>query len=299
MTESIMIFGGGGQMGHALRHAAFPSDWDVSFYTRKECDLADPTAIRRAILTYKPTLIINAAALSNVDDCEKDEDLAHKINFHAPAQMAAHCSAMDIPMIHLSTDYVFDGKEETPYKENDAMNPLNYYGASKMMGEEALRHELPWHVILRVSSIFSAYQNNILIKAIDYIDKHDKLRFVTDIQSAPTPAPAIADAIVEIAKKLYNGKVDGYGTYHFCGKPSCSRYEFTQKVMEAYAPYTDKRPTIEPALREEFKTLAERPAYSLLDCAKIERVYGIKQPNWHDGLKEAIATLFDEKKENE
>jgi len=301
MNKKILVFGGGGQMGHAIQDIKKQNNiknWDIHFITRIECDIIDAAALRSVIQSYQPDLIVNSAALTNVDDCEKDEALAHKVNFHAVAQMAAHCSVMDIPMIHLSTDYVFDGKNKTPYKEDDQMNPINYYGASKMMGEEALRHELPWHVILRVSSIFSAYQNNIMKKSIEFINKYDELRFVTDIKSAPTPATSIANAIIEIATQLFNGKVDGYGTFHFCGKPDASRYDFTKAVMEEYSPYTDRRPTIEPALRADFNTLAKRPEYSILDCSKIKNTYNIEQPEWKDELKIAMKMLFDKKKEN-
>lgn len=302
MATRILIFGGNGQVGQALRHAAmqdgWPKDWTAKFSTRDDCELTDPASLRSCVQDFGPDLIMNASGMANVDDCEKDETLAQQVNFHTVAHMAAHCSEMDIPLIHLSTDYVFDGNHDTPYLEDDAMNPINYYGASKMMGEEALRHALPFHVNLRISSVFSQYSTNILTKALDLINAHDELKFVTDILSAPTPAPAIADTMIEIAKKLLHGKVDGYGTFHYCGAPACSRYDFTKAIMEAFAPYTDRRPTINEAKRADFKTLAERPAYSLMNCDKIKRVYDIDQPDWQSGLTKAIAALYDQKKEN-
>ena len=128
MIERIMVFGGGGQVGQALQQEPTPDNWDLFFVTRTHCDIEDPAALRNCIQNYKPTLIINSAALSNVDLCEKNEDLAHRVNFHAVAGMAAQCTAMDVPLIQLSTDYVFDGKTDQPYKENDAMKTFHVTG---------------------------------------------------------------------------------------------------------------------------------------------------------------------------
>lgn len=291
----VMFFGAAGQVGqafqHQFNHPGFPRNWEIGLFSRAECDITDPMALRAAIQSFKPDLLINAAGLTHVDQAEKDEILAAKVNFHATANMAAQCSAMDIPMIHLSTDYVFDGTENSPYQTDDAMNPINHYGASKMMGEEAVRHELAWHVVLRVSSVFSAFGRNILTNTIKMIEEHDELRMVTDMISCPTPATHIAQALIVIGAQLLDGKANGYGTFHLCGTPPCSRFAFTQAIMEAYAPHTARRPAISPVERSAFANLAPRPAYSVLDCSKIKDVYGIAQRPWQEGLDEAIALL--------
>jgi dTDP-4-dehydrorhamnose reductase len=294
-NPKIMVFGGSGQIGQTIQHLVSqnqaPKEWHIGAFTREECDISDPAALRNAILSFAPDMIINAAAITNVDEAEKNREMAEAVNFRAVAQMAAHCSALDIPMIHLSTDYVFDGRENKPYREDAAMNPINIYGATKMMGEEAVRHELAWHVILRISSIFSPFGQNILTKALEKIEKEEDLRFVTDIVSAPTPALDVARTLFAIGTQVLAGKVGGYGTFHYCGTPSCSRYDFISTVMERYAPYTSRRPKITATVCAEFVDSAPRPAYSILDCQKIHTVYGLPQPLWQDGLDTALQLL--------
>lgn len=290
-----MLLGAAGQVGQALQHLAqhqqLPHDWQLALFSRAECDITNPAMLRSAIQTTKPDLIINAAGLTNVDEAEKNENLAMAANFHAVAQMAAQCSALDIPLIHLSTDYVFDGREPTPYKTDDRMNPLNTYGASKMMGEEALRHEHPFHVILRISSVFSAFRRNLLTSLLTLIEEKDELRFVTDIVSTPTYALDVARAIVTIGDELLQGKADGYGTFHLTGTPVASRFDFVEDVLRAYEPYTTRRPKLTATVCAEFPDAVRRPPYSVLDCTKIKAVYGIEQKPWKDGVREALAML--------
>jgi dTDP-4-dehydrorhamnose reductase len=228
----------------------------------------------------------------NVDLCETEQDAAMAANFEAAANLAAQCAFMDVPLIHLSTDYVFDGTDGArPYRTDDPMNPLNVYGHSKMMGEEAIRHELPWHVILRTSSVFSAIGTNILTRALQTIETRDELRVVTDQKFCPTAALDLAQAIIVMADAILGGKSNGFGTFHYCGSPAVSRFDFMQVVMKAYEPYTTKRPKISTALCSDFPTAAKRPAYSALDCSRIQEIYGIAQKPWEDGLKDAISAL--------
>ena len=283
-----MFLGAAGQMGQAMRHATAPADMEITFCTRADCDITNMNSLRYAFQSMQPDLVINAAAMTAVDLCEKEKDAARAANFEGPTNLAALCLATDAPLIHISTDYVFDGKDgEVPYTTDFLMNPLNAYGETKMLGEEAIRHELPWHVILRVSSVFSAYGTNLLTKALKMIDTHDEIKSVTDQKTCPTYAPEIAKAIFVIADEILRGKSDGFGTFHLSGAGECNRLQFMQAILEAYAPYT----TILPALTADFPGFAERPAYSVLNCEKIERVYGIKQKSWRDGITEAVRTL--------
>lgn len=293
----VMLLGAAGQIGQAIQHLSLlkevPENWELCLFSRADCDITNPSMLRDAIQKTEPELVINAASLTNIDEAERDENLAMATNFHAVAQMAAQCSALDIPIIHLSTDYVFDGREHTPYKPDDQMNPLNTYGGSKMMGEEALRHEHPWHVILRVSSVFSAFRRNILTAALALAEERDELRFVTDIVSTPTYALDVARAIVTIGNALLDGKVDGYGTFHLTGEPMASRFDFVEEVLKAYEPYTTRRPKLVATVCAEFADSVRRPAYSVMDCAKIKTVYGIEQKPWKEGLRDALAMLHN------
>jgi dTDP-4-dehydrorhamnose reductase len=259
--------------------------------TRKDADITNASALRTLFQSFRPDLVINAAALTHVDAAEKDETLAAKTNFHAAANIAALASAQDSPIIHLSTDFVFDGRKKEAYLTTDKMNPINHYGASKMMGEESLRHTMPWHVILRVSALLGPFGDNILTRTIKLIESQNELRIVNDRLSGPTPTLDLAFAIISIAQRLLEGKVDGFGTFHYCGAPACSRYELTQAIMEAYKPYTKARPAILPVTSSDLQETTKRPENTLLDCTKIKKVYGLEQPSWQEGLEKAVLIL--------
>jgi dTDP-4-dehydrorhamnose reductase len=289
--KRIMLLGANGQIGQAFQHETVPDDWKVGLFGHADLDIALHHKVQTAIHEFKPSLIINAAAMTAVDGAEKDPDQARAINFDAVANLAAQGSALDIPVIHISTDYVFDGEDRNIYLPNDQMNPLNIYGQSKMMGEEALRHELAWHVILRISSVFSSYAKNLLTNMINAIESKDELKGATDQIACPTYAPDVAKALIVMASGILKGKHDGFGTFHLCGSPAASRLEFTQAIMDAYAPYTKARPRITPALAKDFALPAKRALKVILDCTKIRDVYGIQQKPWRDGLAEAVQLL--------
>jgi len=296
MTEHrVMLLGAAGQVGQAIQHLAsqklLPADWELHIFSRADVNVTNPAMLRDAIQNVRPDLIINASGMTNVDEAEKNENFAMATNFHAVAQMAAQCSTLDIPLIHLSTDFVFDGTKNAPYLTDDQMNPVNTYGGSKMMGEEALRHEHPFHVILRVSSVFGAFRRNILTNALALIEEKDELRIVTDLVSTPTSAIEIAKAVASIGKQLLHGKADGYGTFHLCGTPAASRYDFVAEVMKAYKPFTTKRPKLVGTICAEYGAFVRRPPYSTLDCSKIKNIYGIEQKPWKDSVAEDIAML--------
>ena len=288
-TPSILIFGGAGQIGQALAHETKPSNWEWIAPSRNLCDITDHRAVQKIIHERPPALVINSAAMTAVDACETQPERANAINFDAVANLAAQCSARDVPLVQLSTDYVFDGTNHTPYQPTDPMNPINVYGHSKMMGEEAIRAELPWHVILRVSSVFSAYGSNLLTKSLKLIDERDELKVVTDQIASPTAAPEIAKAIITIATAILKGKSNGFGTFHLCGTPATTRFTFMEDIIDAYAPA--KRPRLIPAVSSDFPGFAARPLYAVMDCTTLAATYGIQQKPWRDGLTEAIKTL--------
>lgn len=290
----ILIFGGSGQVGQAFCNSDnLPSGWHIAAPSRGECDLMNPADIARAVREHAPGLVINAAAMVNPDDCEAHPDMAREINFHAVANIAAQCDTASAPLIHLSTDYVFDGSDiGRPYEPDDAMNPVNVYGQTKMMGEEAVRHSLYWHVILRTSLIFSAYGQNTLTRALRQIDTQDEATAAIDIKTCPTGANSVADALITIGGAILKGKGNGFGTFHICGEPPATRFEFLQAVMEAYAPYTEARPTLLPISGAQ-PGRALRPAYTAMNCDKARAVYGIEQRAWRDDLATAIVEYAD------
>ncbi|MDP9127296.1 MAG: dTDP-4-dehydrorhamnose reductase [Pseudomonadota bacterium] len=296
-VKRIMLLGAGGQVGRALQAEHLPKDWSLAALPRAECDINNYKVVQQAIERIEPDLLINAAAMTAVDKCETDHKAAMTSNFEAPGNLAAQCASRDIPLIHLSTDYVFDGADGTrPYRTDDAMNPLSVYGHSKMMGEEAVRHSLAWHVILRVSSVFSAFGPNILTKALQSIEERDELRIVSDQISCPTYAPDVAKALIVMSDRILSGRSDGYGTFHLGGTPEASRFEFVNEVMASYASHTSRRPKIVAALSADFSGFAARPPYSVLDCSRINEIYEIKPKPWREGLTAAITALTQERR---
>jgi dTDP-4-dehydrorhamnose reductase len=296
MANRVMLLGANGQMGQAIRHQPLPAGWELGAFGHAECDITDHRAVQATLRDFKPSLVINSAAMTAVDQCEKEPDKAVAVNFEGAANLAAQCSFIDIPLIHISTDYVFDGTDiERPRRPDDKMNPVNVYGNTKLMGEESVRHEHAWHIILRISSVFSQYGTNILTKALNSIDQQDTLKIVADQKSCPTCASDAAQAIITMADAVLQGKGNGFGTFHYCGEPEATRLEFVQEVMKHYAPFTVKRPTIVAAASSDFPGLAQRPAYSALDCGKIRDIYGITQQSWRTRLAEVIPAIVSNK----
>ena len=298
MTKKrVMLLGSSGQIGQAIRASALPIDWELGAFGHNECDITNHRNVQDVIQKFKPDIVINCAGMTAVDLCETEQEKAMATNFDAPANLAAQCSALDAPLIHLSTDYVFDGTDGArPYKPDDAMNPQTIYGQGKMMGEEALRHEHPWHVILRVSSVFSAFGHNLLTRTLERVETQDEIKIVADQISCPTPAPSVATTLIQISDAILGGKSNGFGVFHYCGTPAVSRHGFTEEIIKAYGSYTTKRPKLLKLEVGDLPNLAPRPSYSVLDCSKILEIYKITQPSWHEGLSEAIEKLMQNRK---
>jgi dTDP-4-dehydrorhamnose reductase len=299
IPRRIMLLGAAGQIGQALQRQPLPPDWRLGLYGRAELDVTLPSAMRDAVQSFKPDLVINAAAMTDIEEAERNPDAALAVNFHAVSVLAAQCSTHDIPLIHLSTDNVFDGQQTTPYLPEDPMNPINVCGQSKLLSEEAVRHELPWHVILRLSWVFGAFGDNIMTRILHLIDEQETVDIAAGKMAAPTPAPAAANAIIVIANAILDGRADGFGTFHFCGLPPCTLYDFAVAVMEAYAPHTSSRPAIRQTIDLDFaSTAAPEPGYSVLDCAKIRKTYSIEQPLWRGSLAATVVAFLANKMHN-
>lgn len=290
--KRVMLIGGGGQTGQALSAQKLPADWQIDSYDKQRLDITDHLAVRVAVESTSPDIVINTAALTSVDVAEKDSGLAVAVNFDAPANIAAVCSFRDIPLIHLSTDFVFDGEKEAPYSADDEPCPVNAYGQSKMYGEDAVRQELAWHVILRVSWVFSAFGNNMMTKMLSWANEKDELRIATDQISCPTYAGDVAQAIIAIADEIMAGKSNGFGTFHYCGTPAATRYEFAEALLDAYRPHAARMPKLLPALTTDFPEYAKRPRSTPMDCSKIREIYGIEPCAWRDRMEQAILEMI-------
>ncbi|MDE4175227.1 dTDP-4-dehydrorhamnose reductase [Phaeobacter sp. PT47_59] len=277
----ILVFGKTGQLAREL--AAHDG---VACLGRDQADLSDPDACGEIIRARAPVAVINAAAYTAVDRAEEEEELATVINGVAPAAMARAAADLGIPFVTLSTDYVFDGSGETPWRPEDATGPLGAYGRSKLAGEEAVRAAGGTHVLLRTSWVVSCHGNNFVKTMLRLGAERDRLTIVADQIGAPTPARDIAAACLEIAKQLIQDPGKS-GTYHFAGTPEISWAGFAREIF-ARAGLSCEVVDIPSS---DYPTPAQRPLNSRLDCALLETVFGISQPDWRLGLNEILKDL--------
>lgn len=285
----ILVTGGKGQIATQIK-VAFPSHWQLYLPSHDELDITDLGSIDRAIATRNPDVVINTAAFTKVDRAEKNPAIAFAVNADAVGKLAQQCHIKKIPLIHLSTDYVFDGRGLDPYPETCHPNPLNQYGLSKWQGEQAIVQRCESYVILRVSSVFSAYGHNFVKTILQLASQQDQLTLVTDQIHAPTAATSIARVLVEIILAL---PMKPWGIFHYCDKPATTWYDFAHHIVDL-AKRSRSLPikTLVPISSTNFAALAKRPAYSVLNCEKINRFFGIQQVNWLDSLEVVIEKIL-------
>ena len=277
----ILVFGKTGQVATELQRLG-----GVVALGRDDVDLLDPAACAAAIRKHAPMAVINAAAYTTVDRAEDEEYLATVINGDAPTAMAIACAALETPMVHISTDYVFAGTGITPRSPDDATEPQNAYGRSKLAGEVGVRESGAAHAVLRTSWVVSGSGSNFVKTMLRLSETRDALNVVADQIGGPTPAKDIAVACLQIAEQLIH-QPSKSGTYHFSGSPDVSWAEFAKEIFAQ----ANRSVTITPITTAEYPTPAERPLNSRMDCRSTERVFGVKRPNWMDGLNEILRDL--------
>jgi len=278
---NILVFGKTGQVARELQAYA-----QVTALDRDQANLSDPAGCADVIASQTPAVVINAAAYTGVDAAESDHVQAELVNSQAPKAIAQACAAFGIPLIHISTDYVFPGGWERPWKPLDATGPLGVYGATKVAGEEAVRAAGGPHVILRTSWVFSAHGRNFVKTMLQLSETRDALNVVSDQIGGPTPAAAIASACLEIADQL-RMEPHKSGTYHFAGTPNTSWCAFAQEIFARAR--RDVAVTGIPT--SEYPTVAVRPLNSRLDCATTTKSFGIARPDWLTGLDLVLEDL--------
>lgn len=279
--SGLLVIGRTGQVVRELQQLA-----PVLALGRDAADLAQPGACAAAIQAHRPRAVINAAAYTAVDRAEQDEPLATAINGTAPAEMATACAALNIPLVHISTDYVFPGTGQTPWAPDDAVAPANAYGRSKLVGEEGIRTSGCTHAILRTSWVFSALGTNFVKTMLRLSDTRDQISVVDDQIGGPTPARAIAAACLAIADQLQEAP-EKTGTYHYSGAPDASWCSFARTIFSLTG-----RPTcVEGVPSSAWPTSAARPLNSRLECNTTTSVFGLPRADWHAGLKECLTEL--------
>ena len=277
----LLVFGQTGQVARELARAA-P---EALFLGRDQADLSDPAACAAAIRAHQPDAVINAAAWTAVDKAETEENAATVVNGHAPGAMAQACADLGTPLVHISTDYVFDGVGTLPFRPSDPTAPLGAYGRSKLVGEEAVQASGAHHVILRTSWVFSAHGANFVKTMLRLGADRPQLRVVADQIGGPTPADAIAAACLALASALRDGAKGG--THHFSGAPEISWAGFARETFSQ----AGMAVTVEDIPSSAYPTPARRPLNSRLDCAALAAEFGITQPDWRAALARVIAEL--------
>jgi len=291
----LVVFGRSGQVGSELARAALPAGARLSSIARAEADLAGPAAdiaaaLARHAADASPVVVVNAAGYTAVDRAESEADACHAANCQGAAAIAQACAARGFPLIHLSTDYVFDGRKEGAYREDDPVGPQSVYGRSKLAGEEAVRQAAPAHVIVRTAWVYSPFGTNFVKTMLRLGRERPALGIVDDQYGCPTAAKDIAEAVVSIAAQLGAGNADGYGTFHYCGRGACTWFEFAREIFAHVARLGHPLPHLRPITTAEYPTAARRPANSVLDCSKIRDVYNIDTRPWQP----AVAACIDE-----
>lgn len=278
----LLVFGSSGQVARELRRLA-P---EARFLGRAEANLEDPDACAAAIKGLRPDLVINAAAFTAVDLAEDALERTHRMNAEAPAAMAQAAAALGAGFIHLSSDYVFDGAGAAAYQPQDPTAPLNVYGASKAAGEEGVRAAGGPHVILRTSWVFSARAPNFVTTMLRLSQDRPDLLVVEDQIGGPTPARALAEALLQIAAQLYAdpGKA---GTYHFAGAPDVSWAGFAREILCQ----AGRASQVHGIASDEYPAAAQRPLNSRLDCRTTTATFGLRRPDWRGALGAVLQEL--------
>lgn len=289
----VLITGAQGQVGKELTQIASKKGFDVIAAGRAELDITQTQNVEDYITQCQPDIVINAAAFTAVDKAESEQDLAFAINRNGAKNIAGACKKQNIPLLHISTDYVFDGTKSKAYNEDDSVSPLGVYGESKWQGEEAIRNNLSDYLILRVAWVFGAQGNNFVKTMLRLGNDKSELNVVADQFGGPSPAKDIALTLIYLVEQYQKNKTLAWGTYHYCGKSKTTWYDFAKEIFkQAFeSGLLIKQVKVNPITTAEYPTAAKRPGNSMLDCSKLKTTFGIKMPEWKEALKLVLMEL--------
>ena len=294
-TMKLLCIGQSGQVAQALREQSILQDIDCACIGRPQADLTDTDSLNAALDRIAPSVVVNAAAYTAVDAAEQDEQVAFAVNADGPAILAAMCADRDLPFIHLSTDYVFDGTADRAYVETDPVSPLGVYGASKLAGEVAVRGAGPQHVILRTAWIYSPFGKNFVKTMLRLAKQNGAASVVDDQIGCPTNALDIADTILSMGRAISATPDPAqFGTFHYTNRGFCSWADVADLIFDAYTRRTGCKIELNRISTSEYPTPATRPLNSRLDTGKIEQIFGIEPKDWTMGVKQIVDRLIDE-----
>lgn len=287
-----LVIGRSGQMAQALKVAGTDA---VHCLGRPDIDLSDATGTQACIAKAEADIVINTAAYTAVDKAESEAGRAFAVNAEGPENLAAACREKGVPLIHFSTDCVFDGMKAAPYQPEDECRPLGTYGASKLAGEVAVAEAMREFIILRVSWIFSAYAGNFVKTMLSLAARRDEVTVVSDQYGCPTFAPALAGAVLQIARTALKPSFDQWGIYHIAGHGETDRASMAQDIFalsrDLGGPYADVR----PVLTAEYPTPAQRPLNARLAMDRTTDIFGVTLPAWREGLAETVPQFIRER----
>lgn len=285
--KRLLVAGAGGMTGSAVTRQARDSGWNVIALTRDDLDITDATAVDAAIREATPNVVINAAAYTSVDDAEMEKDAAMRVNRDGAANLAKAASNAGAAIVHISTDYVFDGNSTRPYAPGDAVHPLSAYGESKLAGEEAVRTHNPDHVIVRSSWVYSNTGRNFVRTMLRLASAKEFIRVVDDQYGSPTSAADLAGALLRVATVTTDGS-GGRGTYHFSNSGVTTWCGFARAIFEEKL---DHPPPVHPISTADFPTAARRPRYSALDSSSFTSTFGLDPRPWREALRSTLELM--------
>ena len=288
----VLLTGCNGQVGFLLKQM-LTNKVELLALTRQELDISNENLVTESINSFKPDVVINAAAYTAVDKAENEKELAFAVNSDGPEYLAKAANKFNAALIHISTDYVFEGNKAGLYVETDPVNPQGIYGKSKLAGEVAVKGHCDQHIILRTAWVFGEHGNNFVKTMLSLGKERDKLSIVSDQFGGPTYAGDIAATIIKIVKKFEADENINWGVYHYSGMPHVSWYEFAQNIFAKAKgnELLDSIPTLTAITTKEFPTSAKRPENSKLNSEKIEREFGVMPSDWQaelDNIKNYI-----------
>lgn len=281
----ILVTGMGGQVGHFLTQK-LTGKVELLATDSKMLDITQPQAVSETVESFSPDVIINAAAYTAVDKAESESARAYAVNADGAKYLAQAAQSVGAALLHISTDYVFDGTKSTPYNEADETNPQSVYGNSKLDGEQAVIASCEKAIVLRTAWVFGEHGNNFVKTMLRLGAERDELGIVSDQYGAPTYAGDIADTLIAIAERIVSGQAVDYGVYHYSGSPYVSWYEFAEAIFtQAQKQSLLKHiPTVKPIQTSDYPTAAKRPSNACLDCNKIQHTFSVSLSDWKNAL---------------
>ncbi len=290
----LLVVGAGGQVGHEIELAPEAAGFELVALARRELDIVERDAVFAAMRRLGPDAVVNCAGFTAVDRAESESDAAFSANAQGAANLAEACREHGAPLVQLSTDYVFDGRKAGPYREDDAVAPLNVYGASKAAGEAVVRAAGGRYAILRTSWVYGPHGHNFVRTMLRLARERDKLAVVDDQRGAPTASIDVARAILAVIAAFLLERREVSGIYHFAARGETTWFGFAREIFAAAAACGLAIPRLEPIASADYPSAARRPPNSVLDCTRFERTFALARRPWQDGIPALVAALLAE-----